>query len=159
MLARTGRPVAVSIRRPVTTTPLGSSSVVSIGLSPSVSVTVILAPRKGCDGPGSFVGGDLIDLALGQADETEAALRVGPGRDRRPGRRFDAQDPDTRHGLARRLRPDDADDRFARTDDVLEGRADERRLGAMADEHHASRSAAPAAGEASAASWAGRAIA
>src|SRR5262249_30012520 len=89
------------------------------------------------DGPVTFVGGDSIGLALGQTDETEAALRVGPGRDHGPGGPLPAVDSDPFDRLARRLRPDDASDWLARTDDVLECGANQERAGRLADEHQA----------------------
>ena len=78
---RTGRPVALSISRPVTITPGGTSIVVSIGLSPSVSSMIV--PVGGGTGRFPCLGLtlDLVELALGHPIEAEAARGVGPGGD------------------------------------------------------------------------------
>src|SRR5262245_46332404 len=44
-------PVALSIRRPWMTTPLGRSSVTGMGLRPSASETLIVLGRYGCPAP------------------------------------------------------------------------------------------------------------
>ena len=86
------------------------------------------------------LGAELIHPGLGQAENPESPVLVGPGVDPGPRRRFDPPDGDSRRGPARPLDPDDADDRLARSDDQLEGRAVERRRGLRAGyQHHFGR--------------------